>query len=140
MPEEIAALDSGGFSGWTRTGSAIDVYEAGATDGSPVCRFYIPPQRGDSHFYSASSVECEGVAKRYPDFAYESAEVFRIDTPDPDTGQCPPETVPVYRVWNSRFDSNHRYTTDRTLRDQMVQKGYVAEGFGPDSVMMCTSP
>ena len=31
--------------------------------------------------------------------------------------------MPVYRVWNRRADSNHRYTTDRAIRDQMVARG-----------------
>jgi hypothetical protein len=53
------------------------------------------------------------------------------------TGACPSTTVPVYRVWNQRADSNHRYVTSRALRDQMVARGYVAEGYGPDAVIMC---
>ena len=48
--------------------------------------------------------------------------------------------VPVYRLWNNRVDSNHRYTSDRPTRDEMVAKGYVAEGYGPDSVIMCGTP
>ena len=42
-----------------------------------------------------------------------------------------------YRVWDARADTNHRYTTSRTIRDQMVAMGWVAEGYGPDSVIMC---
>ena len=35
------------------------------------------------------------------------------------------------------LDANHRYMTDRTVRDQMVAKGWLAEGDGPDLVVMC---
>jgi len=45
--------------------------------------------------------------------------------------------VPVYRVFTNRGDANHRYTADRATRDQMVTKGWVAEGDGPDTVTIC---
>jgi hypothetical protein len=53
------------------------------------------------------------------------------------TGACPMGTIPVYRLWNQRADSNHRYTTDAAIKAQMIANGYVAEGYGPDSVIMC---
>jgi hypothetical protein len=43
----------------------------------------------------------------------------------------------VYRVWNRRADTNHRYTASRTVRDAMVAQGYAAEGSGPDVVTFC---
>ncbi len=140
IDEEVAALDTGRFTGWRRTGFSLDVYDAETTDGSPVCRFYMPPPYGDSHFYSASPAECAQVAARFPGFAYESREVFRVDTPDVATGDCPAETVPVYRLWNNRIDSNHRYTASRSIRDQMIAKGYIPEGYGPEAVIMCAAP
>jgi hypothetical protein len=134
---EIDALDSGQFAGWARTGYGFRTYSQPTGDASPVCRFYIPPVVGDSHFYSASSVECAQALVRFPMFDLESPNVFYLNLPDPDTGACPASMVPVYRVWNNRGDSNHRYTTDTSLRDQMVAKGYIAEGYGPDNVIMC---
>mgnify|MGYP003694616865 CR=1 FL=1 len=74
---------------------------------------------------------------KFPMFVEESDSVFHVNLPDPDSGACPANMVPVYRVWNGRHDSNHRYTTDISLRDEMVAKGYVAEGYGPDNVIMC---
>jgi len=138
--DEISALDAGKLAGWYRTGSSIDVHEPGSAEGSPVCRFYLPPEDGDSHFYSATKAECEQVAQKFPRFAFESTEVFRVVTPDLETGQCPQSMVPVYRLWNNRADSNHRYTSDRSTRDEMVAKGYLAEGYGPDAVIMCGTP
>jgi hypothetical protein len=43
----------------------------------------------------------------------------------------------VYRAFNNRADANHRYTTSRDVRDQMVMMGYTAEGYGDDAVIMC---
>mgnify|MGYP003694616863 CR=1 FL=1 len=51
---DIAALDSGKFIGWARTGYTFKVYTQPQGTANPVCRFYIPPGLGDSHFYSAS--------------------------------------------------------------------------------------
>jgi hypothetical protein len=135
---DISALDSGMFLGWSRTGNAFKVYAKSGGDTKPVCRFYLPPIVGDSHFYSASPVECADAVVRFPMFVLESENVFYVNLPDTTTGACPANMVPVYRVWNARRDSNHRYMTDRSLRDQMVAKGYVAEGYGPDAVIMCS--
>jgi len=134
---DIAALDSGKFMGWARTGNAFKVYVDPASNANPVCRFYMPPIVGDSHFYTASPAECADAVVRFPMFILESENVFYIDLPDAVSGTCPANMVPVYRVWNARRDSNHRYMTDPSLRDQMVAKGYVAEGYGPDAVIMC---
>jgi hypothetical protein len=43
----------------------------------------------------------------------------------------------VYRVFNNRRDANHRYMTDRNMRDLMMANGWLAEGDGPDLVVMC---
>jgi len=134
---EIDALDGGSLPGWTRTGLAFSAY-AGAQPGtSPVCRVYLPPAYGDSHFYSASPAECAQVAAKFPTFVLESSAVMYIALPDLTTGECPVGTVKVYRLWNNRADSNHRYTTDAAVKAQMIASGYVAEGYGPNAVIMC---
>jgi len=40
-------------------------------------------------------------------------------------------------IFGNRADANHRYMTDRAVRDQMVANGWLAEGDGPDLVVMC---
>ena len=102
-----------------------------------MCRFYIPPAYGDSHFYSASPAECADVRARFPEFTYEASDVFHVGLPDFATGACAAGTVPVYRVWNNRADTNHRYTTSAAVRQQMQAAGWIAEGYGPDQVIMC---
>ena len=104
-----------------------------------MCRFYIPPAVGDSHFYSASPAECADVAAKFPNFVYESPNVMQVGLPEAATGACRAGWSPVYRMWNTRADSNHRYTTDTSVRDAMLAKGYVAEGYGPAGVAMCAA-
>jgi len=137
LQPDITALDSGKFPGWVRTGETFKAYPQATLSAMPVCRFYIPPVDGDSHFYSASPAECAAVQVSYPAFVLESSNVMYIDVPDQTTGACPAGDIPVYRVWDNRGDTNHRYTTSLAIRAQMVAKGWVAEGYGPDSVMMC---
>ncbi len=104
---------------------------------SPVCRFYIPPGAGNSHFYSASPEECKAVLAKFPGFVYESPDVMAVGLPHPATGACPEGGIPVYRLWNNRVDSNHRYTTDISVRAAMIAKGYTSEGYGSDGIAMC---
>jgi hypothetical protein len=104
-----------------------------------VCRLYIPPVDGDSHFFSASAAECAAAQARYPEFVFETASAFLATLPDMNTGACPAGQTPVYRVWNGRADSNHRYTTSLDVRNQMKARGYIAEGYGPDAVAMCVA-
>jgi hypothetical protein len=133
---EIAALDSGRVSGWTRTGYSFNAFAGPVAGGSPVCRYYIPPPLGDSHFFSASPVECNVVGAMFPSFELESASAFYIALPDTMTGACPAGTVPVYRLWHSHGASFHRYTTDHAVVDQMIAQGFVLEGYGA-GVSMC---
>jgi hypothetical protein len=123
--------------GWARTGQKFNAYAAARTGTSPVCRFYLPPAVGDSHFFSASAAECADVRAKFPAYTLESAAAMHVFLPDPVTGACPAGAVPVYRLWNGRVDSNHRYVTLPSLRDAMLARGYVAEGYGPGGVAMC---
>ena len=59
-----------------------------------------------------------------------------LNKPD-ESGACLANYQPVYRLWNQRQDSNHRYTTDLAVRNQMVAKGYAPEGYGAYGVVMC---
>jgi outer membrane protein assembly factor BamB len=137
LANEIQALDNGMFPGWVRTGQSFNAYGQSVLGANPVCRFYLPPGYGDSHFYSGSPDECAAVLAKYPFFKYESPALFYIPLPDPATDACPAGTAPVYRVWDQRADTNHRYMTSRTIRDQMVASGWRPEGYGPDAVIMC---
>jgi hypothetical protein len=136
VPAEIAILDAGvTIKGWTRTGKTFTTYTSARTGTSPVCRFYIPPALGDSHFFGRGLQECNDTAVKNPTFVAEDPSFMQMFLPT--AGACPAGTVPVYRVFSNRPDANHRYMTDRAVRDQMVMKGWLAEGDGPDLVVMC---
>jgi len=137
FPDEIAALDSGLLPGWTRTGLAFKAFATSQPGYSPICRFYMPPPAG-SHFYSASPQECAAVQAAYPSFILESTAVMQLALPNPLSGTCPAGSAPIYRTWNQRADTNHRYTSSIAVRNQMVtQKNHVAEGYGPNAVTFC---
>jgi hypothetical protein len=137
---EIAALDAGRFPGWVRTGQSFAAYSAAASldsAHSPVCRFYGRPESGlDSHFYSASPSECQDVIDRFSNaWIYESSDVFAVALPA--DGACAAGTIPIYRLYNNRADANHRYTASTAVKAEMVEAGWVAEGYGPSAVAMC---
>ena len=82
-----------------------------------------------------------GFDTNFSGYVEESASFFYEALPDRSTGACPGGTVPVYRLWNQRLDSNHRYTADAGVRDQMLSRGYALEGYGPgpNPPIMCSS-
>jgi uncharacterized delta-60 repeat protein len=146
-PREVAELDLGVHRGWVRTAQSFHVY--GSPEAAPAgfvaaCRFYIPPDKGDSHFFSASADECATVAANiatnpdYSGYVYETRAAYFVALPDA-AGVCPPTTIAVYRLWNGRSDSNHRYTIDSNIKAQLLAQGYVAEGYGPEAVAMCAA-
>jgi hypothetical protein len=133
---ETALLDAGTtIKGWTRTGKSFKAYvtaQAGTTD---VCRIYIIPLRGDSHFFGRGQAECNNTMTAHPDFVLEDSKFMAMILPT--AGVCPAGTVKVYRVFSNRADANHRYMTDLAVRAQMAAMGWLIEGDGPDAVVMC---
>jgi hypothetical protein len=141
LAPDIDALDTGRIAGWVRTGSTFGVYPSQAAGGAgvgPVCRIIIPPPYGDSHFFGRSVQECTDTLTKFPFMSQETPSAFYVALPT--LGVCPSGTVPVYRAFDNRADANHRYTTDPAIRDSMVAMGWIAEGDGPDLVVMCAPP
>ncbi|MFO1324161.1 MAG: choice-of-anchor D domain-containing protein [Burkholderiales bacterium] len=137
IADEIAKLDAGLTpSKWVRTGGTFRASPSKLPATSAICRFYLPPADGNSHFFGRGTTECGATALAHPDFVLEEPEYMHMLLPN--AGSCAAGTRPVYRVFNNREDANHRYTTERAVRDQMVAKGWVAEGDGADLVVMCT--
>ncbi len=134
---DLAALDSGALKGWVRTGQSFNTYPVFVEGASPVCRFYLPPASGDSHFYSASPFECAAVAASFPEFIREDDAVMHNPLPDVQSGACAADAAPVYRLWNQLAATNHRYTTHEQTRRQMVEAGWLPEGYGDAGVAMC---
>ena len=129
VTDEIAKLDAGTvIKGWMRTGKSFYTDSTAPTGTSPVCRYYIPPNLGNSHFFGRGAVECNATGAKNPSFVLEDAAFLHMFLPV--AGVCPVNTTQVYRVFDNRPDANHRYMTDKATRDQMVAKGWLAEGDG----------
>ena len=135
---EESLLDSGAIPGWQRTGYSFWVFPASASPPagtSPVCRFYGKPQAGlDSHFYSAAADECAALRARPDAWIEESQALFYAYLPDA-TGACPSSSSPIYRFFDGKPDSDHRYLM---YFQGIAASGWIAEGYGsPVPVSMC---
>jgi lysyl endopeptidase len=142
---EIQALDSGARPGWVRTGLTFLAYSdarVAPADAKPVCRFYLLPQVGDSHFYSADPTECAATATRFAgSWIEEDPALFYIQVPNQTTGACPANTRPLFRFLNSANQLHHRYTAEVVVRNSIINDGgWIQEGYGslPDTAVMCS--
>ena len=138
-PTRSRSSTAGATAGWTRTGFQFNAYAARASGTAPVCRFFstaFAPK--SSHFYTPFASECAAVHTN-PNWLLESGAVFYIVLATRD-GSCAAGLTPVYRLYNNGQGGapNHRYTTDVTARAQMIERGWVPEGLGPDGVEMCS--
>ena len=135
-PAEVAKLDAGTeIKDWVRTGRTFKTFATPQAATSPVCRFYIPPALGDSHFLGRGTAECNATAANYPNFVLEDPAIMHMYLPT--QGVCAANSVPIYRLYSNRADAGHRYVTDTATRDQMTARGWLPEGDGPDAVAMC---
>ncbi|MCC6193854.1 MAG: CAP domain-containing protein [Burkholderiales bacterium] len=133
---EIANLDAGNTpTRWTRTGKTLRVYTTPQAGTTPICRIYIIPLRGDSHFYGRGVQECGATMAKHPDFIMEEPNFMHMFLPV--AGVCPAGTVEVYRVFSNRPDANHRYMIEVAVRTAMEALGWLAEGDGPNLVVLC---
>jgi Repeat of unknown function (DUF5648) len=131
--DDIRFIEAGGAGpGWSRTGQSFSVWmsrESAPPEASPVCRFFGTPGVGpNSHFYTASEYECEFMKRNPLGWTYETVAFYAVV---PTAGQCPEDTLPVLRSYNNGYatnDSNHRYTLDASLAQQMTALGWVVEG------------
>jgi hypothetical protein len=152
--QDLDALDSGRTPGWQRTGIDFAVGEASLVVINwnvwdyplpdpfpmvPVCRFYMPPGSGNTHFYTASAKECDAIHVFYPDLVFETSAAFYVALPDFSAGECPKGPgfllAPMYRL--VRQGGEHRFTLDRALRDAWIADGYMPEGVGADGIAFC---
>ena len=157
---EIHDLDTGVHPGWVRTGLRFLVYTDPALappGATPVCRFYVLPQFGNSHFYSADPNECAQVQARFSGQWFdETPTAFYIALPNKSTGACPASTHAIYRFLKSANQLHHRYTAEADLRNCLyygqspsvtepencstVVGEWIQEGYGtaPNATVMCS--
>jgi len=143
---EIALLDAKvpPFEDWSRTGFSFNAY---TSTNAPIsstanCRFFndhFAPK--SSHFYAPHGLGCEETIAKFPDWTLESDNLFRSMLPNA-IGACPAGTIEVYRLYNNGMGGapNHRFTTSRTERQAMLDKGYISEGASVAGVGMCVPP
>lgn len=131
---EIGLLGKPPFDAWQPTGLSFNAYApANAPTGTVgVCRFFNDHFLGVStHFYAPHGLGCETTIASFPDWTLEDAQLFYASLPDT-AGNCPAGQIPVYRLFNNGMGGapNHRFTTDPTVRAQMLAQGYAPEGYG----------
>jgi hypothetical protein len=133
IPNEIAALDSGVFKGWTRTGQSMRLWVQPGQGLEQMCRFFSTSfGEKSSHFYSVSNSECNTVRQNHTfsrnwQFEGTVAYIAPLDS----FGDCPSNVgVRVYRLYNQGMGGapNHRYTTDFNIARQMVNQFWIMEG------------
>ena len=137
-PDEINYLDDV-RSGFQRTGQKFKAWlrrPDAPPAAVPVCRFYS--SGANSHFYTGDASECQYLksleqkqradaaasGKAFNAWQFESIAFYALP---PQNGLCPGDTQPVYRAYNMRGDSNHRFTADWQLRRAMGV-GWLEEG------------
>ena len=138
LAAEISALDAGTtIKGWTRTGQSFDVYVAPTTVTSPVCRFYIPPDKGNSHFYGRGHRRVRRDCGTQPDVGRRGSGILPCRVAR--GGRTCPTGLRRRSIVFSATDRTPTtaYIVDRAIRDQMTALGWLAEGDGPDLVVMC---
>jgi hypothetical protein len=139
---DIALLDQGTLT-WKRSGQGFKAWlnPADAPPGAlPVCRFYAAGP--NSHFYTGVASDCEALksleasqraaasAQGQPFMGWQF-ELIAFYALVPTNGQCPGDTIPVYRAYNQRSqynDTNHRFMTDLRLRAAELDLGWADEG------------
>lgn len=138
FPDEIALLDQGAFGGvWRRTGETFPVATQPGGAFADTCRFFsVSFAPRSAHFYTPFAEECERV-KASSDWQFESI-AFHLGRADA-AGTCASGMAPLYRLYNNGAGGapNHRYTTSRATFDQMVARGWTAEGNGAGTVFAC---
>lgn len=135
---EVSAIAGGSAGpGWVATGDEFMVWSEPPPGSLPACRFYsVGP---NSHFYTINPAECALLRSRNPGnvlandkWTFEENSFFAF--PPSASGTCPERSFPLYRAWNNRVDSNHRFTTSFPRYQQTLAEGFVGEG-----VAMCVA-
>jgi serine protease len=133
--EQVAALYEGGkgLENWYNTKEYFYAWSGPEEGTVPVCRFYT--LGANSHFYTANAEDCAFLKTLNPDNVYAddqwTYEDIAFYAKLPTNGSCPADSDPIYRVYNNRWmynDSNHRFVNSDSMRQMMLDKGWVDEG------------
>ena len=135
---ETAILDAGiADQGMEANGTAVRGRTRRPSPGaSLVCRYYLPPEFGNSHFYGRGSAECAGTRREVSGLrpggpavhVHDAAAGRRLSARfGPRSTACSATApMPIIGTWSTG-----------PIRVQMTDAGWLAEGDGPDLVVMC---
>ena len=100
------------------------------------CRFYIPPDKGDSHFFGRGHrrVQCHRPAKSE---LHPRGSGIPVHVPAGGGGVSGQHDRGLSRVQQPTGCQPRLHVADKAVRDAMVAKGWLLEGDGPDHVVMC---
>lgn len=130
---EIAGLDNGVIPGWVRTGESFHVIPPATqpSTAASICRLYGLPQAGLNSHVFALEPECDAIQKKWPSiWILERMDAFAVPAQGTQGETCANGSIPLYRLYNKRADANHRFTTSKLIRDQMIGLGWILEGTG----------
>jgi predicted dienelactone hydrolase len=134
-PAEIAMLDAGVIvPGWVRTGFDFKSWTIEFGIGVPACRFFGTPGSGpNTHVFTIDVAECNQL-RADPRWTFEG---LAFDEQMPVAGDCPPDLVPVTRLYNNGMggEANHRFLTSHSEAHATVAAGWLIEG-----VVFCAAP
>ena len=104
-------VDNGTFVGWARTGQSFKAYGTTQSGTSAVCRIYIPPGKGDGHFFGRDKGECDGTMTANPTFILESPSfLYRVEVDFPEAGIWEAVATTLAQA----MADNSRHTVDST--------------------------
>lgn len=146
--DETWVVDEGFVGPWQRTWRGFYAWKKAVApaDSVPVARFYCGPC--NSHFYTASPAEREFLKSINPTndsklgWALETNEAFFIRLPQ--AGQCPANTLPVYRAYNQGDDASTSATQRGKGANHLLTvhagdiRAAVANGWMDEGVVMCS--
>jgi hypothetical protein len=95
------------------------------------CRSQLDSNPEVSGKAGAVHTECDAVQKKWPTiWILETTDAFAVPSRGLFGDSCANGSIPLYRLYNNRADANHRFTTSKLVRDQMIALGWVLEGSG----------
>ena len=140
LQADITALDTGKFTGWSRTGRSFQAYDQPTAGASPVCRFYLPPAEWRFPFLLRVTHRVRGDAGQVPRLrgGIAGGDVHRPARSDDRRRATGSHSRSIACGTTAAIRTIAILARDRQLRQQMVAEGWVAEGYGPDQVIMCS--
>jgi hypothetical protein len=116
---EQANLDAGNTpTKWTRTGYSFQAYTSAQAGTSPVCRYYLPPAYGDSHFFGAARRSATRPRSTPHAPSCSSDALFHARLPAGRRAYAPRHDAHLSRLQQSSPTPTIAYMTDRAVRDQ----------------------